>query len=154
MPQEENLKAKVHARAILEIVRDHDAAVFCESFFYITQVWDDLADGDKAVGEPEVSRAFWLALVEMPKNAFFVRHRESLTAFIGQAACAWFDANWLEHGTTHEKTVAFVLRDTVAGLISLCAYLVGGFDYMRLVSPEVRRLAHDEPLGHYLRGLK
>lgn len=154
MEQERIEKALLQRRAMREFLGDEDALAFCEAFFFITQIWDDLVDQDKAIDPADVNRAFWLALVEMPANPFFARHAAQLNAFIGQAACAWFDANVLERGTTHERTVAFVLRDAVGGLISLCAYLVGGYDRMRAVSPHVRRLVHDETLETYLRGLQ
>lgn len=148
------LAARDHRQAMMEVLGDPDAVKFCESFFFITQVWDDLVDGDRKVDKADVDRAFWLAMVEMPANPFYALHGPALNAFIAQSACAWFDANELEQGTTHEKTLAFVLRDAVGGLISLCAYLLGGYDWMRAVSPGIRRLVHDEPLGKYLRGLK
>jgi hypothetical protein len=146
--------ARRHREAMMEALGDPEAVRFCESFFFITQIWDDLVDGDKQRDIEDVNRAFWLSLVEMPANAFYLRHAAHLNAFIAQAACAWFDANTLETGTTHDKTLAFVLRDAVGGLISHCAYLLGGYEWMRSVSPDLRRLAHEEPLGKYLRGLK
>jgi len=146
-------KAELQRRAMAGVLGDPEALAFCESFFFITQIWDDLVDGDKDVDPEDVNRAFWLALVEMPANPFFARHAAQLNTFIGQAACAWFDANTLERGTEHEKTLAFVLRDAVGGLVSLCAYLIGGYDHMRAVSPDVRRLVHDEPLTTYLKEL-
>lgn len=154
MKQETIEKARLQHQAMRDILSDEEALAFCEAFFFITQVWDDLVDQDKAIDPADVNRAFWLALVEMPANPFFARHAAQLNAFLGQAVCAWFDANVLECGTSHEKTLAFVLRDAVGGLISLCAYLLGGYDRMRAVSPHVRRLVHDETLETYLRGLE
>jgi hypothetical protein len=155
MDEEQKQKAMQQAYSITEFLAgDKEAAAFCDAFFFITQVWDDLADKDKEIDPEDINRAFWLALVEIPRNRFYLRHAAEIGPFLAASINAWFDANELERGSTHERSLAFVLRDLVGGLISRCAYLIGGYEWMRKVSPDIRRLVHDEPLGLYLRGLK
>jgi hypothetical protein len=131
-----------------------DAVKFCDDLFALTQTWDDLVDGDREVSPDAVNRAFWRALVELPQNPFYVRHMHDLRPLLRGFFNDWFDANTLEKGDVHERTLSFVLRDTVGGVASQCAYLVGGYDWMRRVSPDIRRMIHDEGLEDYLRGLK
>jgi hypothetical protein len=64
------------------------------------------------------------------------------------------DANTLEKGNSHQQTIAFVLRDNYCGIVSQCAYLIGGYVWMRKVSPEIRKLIFDETLEQYTERLK
>jgi hypothetical protein len=140
---------------IVHFVRgDMEAARFCDQFFYITQVWDDLADGDRVRTPEDIDRAFWLALVELPGNRFYLRHGAELRTLVAAFVQDWFAANVLERGDGHDRSLAFVLRDRVGGLIAHCALLAGGYAWARQVNPDIRRLVHDETLSDYLRGLK
>ncbi len=133
---------------------DLQAIKFCDDLFALTQVWDDLVDGDREVAPETVNRTFWRALVELPQNPFYLRNLEDLRPLLRGFFNDWFDANSLEHGDVHERTLSFVLRDAVGSVVSQCAYLVGGYEWMRQVSPDIRRMIHDERLEDYLRGLK
>jgi hypothetical protein len=147
--------ASLQKEALGRFLRDDEAAVdFCMRFFFITQVWDDLVDKDRPVGERQVCRAFWEALCGIPWNPFYARHAQVLGPVMRAYIADWFAANELERGSVHERTVAFALRDAVAGLVTQCAYLVGGYEWMCRTAPEIRRLAHDEKLENYLRGLR
>lgn len=128
-----------------------DAVVFCGLLGEISQVLDDLVDGDKAVAEDEIERAFFLALIELPRNPFYARHYAALNPMIQAAFAAWQDANVLERGNDHDKTLAFVLRDMLTDVAVACAYLIGGYEWAREVGPDIRRFFHDETLGTYLR---
>ncbi|MFW5489148.1 MAG: hypothetical protein ACNI3A_12165 [Desulfovibrio sp.] len=133
---------------------DMQAVKFCDDLFALTQTWDDLVDGDREVTPETVNRAFWRALVELPQNPFYQRYMRELHPVLRGFFNDWFDANALEDGDVHERTLSFVLRDAIGGIVGQCAYLVGGYEWMRQVSPDIRRMIHDEHLEDYLRGLK
>ena len=155
MNDAERAKAARHAGRVLEFLGgDVEAARFVDGLFFVSQVWDDLVDRDREVDPEDVSRAFWLTLAELPANGFYRRHRDDLLPLVRTAMADWLDATTLERGTAHERTVAFALRDSLAAVVSACAYLKGGYEWMRRVSPEIRRMIHDETLGSYLRGLR
>lgn len=155
MNDAERTQAAQHAGRVLEFLGgDVEAARFVDGLFFISQVWDDLVDRDREVDPEDVSRAFWLAMAELPANGFYARHRQELLPLVRMAMSDWLDATALERGTAHERTVAFTLRDNLAAVVTGCAYLKGGYEWMRKVSPEIRRMIHDETLGTYLRGLK
>lgn len=145
------------ARRLLALLggdaQGQQALALCDALFGISQVWDDLVDADRAVSPEAVSQAFWLALVEIPANPFWQRHQAELRPLLAAAIAAWQDANELERGPEHERTLAFVLRDMLTSVACHCAYLLGGYPWQRRVSPDVRRLLHDEPLSDYLEGL-
>lgn len=130
------------------------AVRFIEDLAFISQVWDDLVDGDKIPAPEQVTAAFTRALVELPRNPFYNKHFPVLQALVGNAIQCWLDANELERGDRRDRVLAFVLRDRLADLVSACAGIVGGAQWQRLASPEIRRMAHDESLGDYLRGLR
>jgi hypothetical protein len=66
---------------------------------------------------------------------------------------AWLDSVELEQAEdSWSKTWAYVLRDWYAELVPACAFLVGGFEHMRLVSLEARRFLQAETLEQYLEG--
>lgn len=153
MHDERELAARQTAQMAVFLKGDAQAVALCDQVFHLTQIWDDLVDGDKEVCIEDINRAFWLALVEIPQNPFFQRHQAQLTPLLRAAVADWMDAGSLEQGDNHERTLAFVLRDAVGGLVSQCAYLIGGYEWMRTVSPDVRRMVHDETLDTYLRRL-
>ncbi|MFK4765110.1 hypothetical protein ACI3L3_10090 [Desulfobaculum sp. SPO524] len=150
MPQ--TLAQRRQSRRILHFLRgDTDAAALVHMVSHISQVWDDIIDGDRDVPSEAVNRAFWYALVELPRNPFYARHYAKLVPLMASYINAWFDANRFEEsGRGHEMHVAFVLRDMAGDIVNMCAYIVGGYDWMRTVSPEIRRMIHDESLGSYL----
>jgi hypothetical protein len=62
----------------------------------------------------------------------------------------WRDSVTLEReGDPHGRSLAFVLRDQLTGLVVQCAYLVGGSAWMAEVSAGIRRYFHDETLSAY-----
>lgn len=125
------------------------AVAFCQQLGAISQIWDDLVDGDKEVSSDEINAAFWRALVEVPANPFYQQHFTHLQPLIQAAITDWLDANELERGSTHEQQVAWVLRDSVGAIVVHCAYLVGGYAHMREVSLEIRRALYDESFDEY-----
>lgn len=133
---------------------NREAIVFVSSFTFVAHLWDDLIDCDTVVDEDRINRAFWTALIEMPANPFYQRHFHNLQPVLRQIVIDWMDANELERNGYHERTLAFVLRSEINGLVAQVAYLIGGYDWMRTVSIETRRALHTETLNEYLTELE
>lgn len=127
-----------------------EAVSLCEQLVYVSHLWDDLIDGDVAVDAERVNRAMWTAIVDVPANPFYQRHYGQLAPVIRQSIIDWMDATTLERQDQHGQTIAFVLRDGIQSVITTCAYLVGGYDWMREVTAEIRRQGQFEPLSVYL----
>ncbi|NWB55138.1 hypothetical protein [Pseudomonas sp. F8002] len=129
---------------------DPNAITFCETLFAISQTLDDIVDGDKALTTNDIYHAFWLALIELPINPFY-RHFENFVRPLMAAALQdWRDSVTLElDGDHHGRSLAFVLRDQLTGLVVQCAYLIGGTAWMAEVSASIRRHFHDETFSAY-----
>lgn len=131
-----------------------DAIDLCNRLFRASQLFDDLHDGDQAVTKDQVHRLLWDVMVEIPSNPFYQRHFAALQPLIRGMALDWIDSCALERGTEHEKSIAFVLRDSIGAIVSHCAYLIGGYDHMRTVSVPVRQHIFEESLTAYRQGLE
>jgi hypothetical protein len=126
------------------------AVAFCETVFQISQVLDDLIDGDGQLDQGTVIQAFWRALVDLPENAFYRQHEPFLRPQLAVALQDWTDSVTLERsGDEHDRNLAFVLRDQLTGIVVQCTRLVGGYEFMRQVGPTIRRYFHDERLADY-----
>lgn len=134
-------------------LRDNaEAVALCEQLVYVAHGWDDLIDGDAEVEPHRLNRIFWTALIDMPANGFYQRHYGELAPILRQSIADWLDANTLENAGRHGAQLAFVLRDSFHALAIQCAYLVGGYDWMREVSIAVRARYQDETFDQYMRG--
>lgn len=132
-----------------------DVIDFLNTLFRTTQVIDDLVDKDRPVDDDEIFHAFWSCLFELPTNPFYRQNEVYLRPILAAGFQDWWDSVKLERsGDDHGKTIAFVLRDSLTGVVIQCAYLVGGYDYMQEVSERIRRHAHEDTLDQYLASLK
>lgn len=142
------------AAFLRSVLRNNEAAAtYCEMLFRISQTLDDLIDKDKPVTDAALVRAFWEALIELPANPFYRQHEPYLRPLMASALQDWRDSVHLERSNSyHYKTLAFVLRDQLTGIVTQCAYLVGGYEWMSQVSPSVRAHFHEDSLHDYLSG--
>lgn len=152
-------KEMAQATAQGELIRwalkgDEAAVAFCDALFYVFHLWDDLVDGDKQRSSAEINRAMWMALVELPQNPFFSRFKSELLPLLRSSITDWLDANDLEKQSLHCQQLAFVLRNNFGAIVTQCAYIVGGYDWMREVAPAIRAAAHEESLETYLEGIR
>lgn len=137
LPEDERFQ--IQRQKFTEYMRgDMSAVVFLEDVFSICHVWDDLIDKDKPVTDEMINQAFIKSLLDIPSNSFYRAHetqiRDWFLVFINQ----WLDANKFEKEKKNSM-YSFVLKDTLADLIALCAYIVSGdYAYMRTVSEEVK----------------
>lgn len=131
------------------LLGDEDAISFAETIGQITQQWDDLFDEGVAPGDETVNELLWAALVRLPVEPFYQRWFNVLYPLLRQMIVDWLDANELQKGTDHDKLLAYVLRDSSAGLVTQCAGLVGGYAWMRQVGPAIRRYFMDEPIEEF-----
>jgi hypothetical protein len=138
-----------------QVLRDDPHAVaFIEALSRISQTLDDLIDGDQPISKNQVVSAFWESLIELPANPFYRQHEPYLRPLMAQALQDWRTSLYLEATEDHhQRTLAFVLRDQLAGVIIQCAYLVGGETWMTRVSVAIRQHVHEDSLDDYLADL-
>jgi DNA-binding FadR family transcriptional regulator len=137
------------------IFKGNQAAVELAGYFgEVYQIWDDLVDQDRAVTAEEINRAFFLSLVEIPQNSFYREHSHYLLPIVNNSIHGWLDANQFETSKgTHERAVAYVLRDKVNDLMIMMAYLIGGYDWSKKASILIRKKVYDEPFEDYCKSL-
>ena len=118
---------------------DKDAGNYLSSICFISRVMDDLIDKDHPVPPENICRAFFMLLVEIPTNPFFLRHPGSLIGMHIASYNAWMDANAWEKGNDKlKKTYAHVMKAFINEIFPMVAYITGGHDSMRKVSEVMR----------------
>jgi len=133
---------------------DEVAKSFVLTLFSCLHTCDDLTDGDINVPIEQVHRAFWKMLIELPRNPFYAKHFTLLNGALQVAFLNWEIANKLEVSEeANAKAVAFVLRDSYADLVTLCAWILGGEEWARQVGYESRLDAAREGITSYAHNL-
>lgn len=130
------------------------AVQFIITFGEILRTWDDLVDRDRPVREDDIYQAFWACLIELPQNEFYRHNQNWFIPLLSDWFNAWRDANVLERGDAHERSLAFVLRNLVCNVACQCALLIGGPEWMRLTSLFLRRFMFRETLEEYTQDLE
>ena len=134
---------------------DAEAVAFVDALFDVAHFWDDLIDMDVSLTPVEINSAMWKAMVTIPENGFFTRHRHSLMPLVKLAIVNWHTANTLEmDDDDRSRHVAFVLRSSYADILTACAFIVGGREWALEVSTEVRREASAEGFEAYVAALR
>lgn len=119
---------------------DRNALDFILALSDVTELWDDLVDQDKDIGRQRIDTAFYTALVSLPCNPFYIKHRVYLTPLIIQAINSWQDANVLEQGDRNERALAYTLRNIDIQLVQAIVFITQGYEKMREVSPEIWKM--------------
>lgn len=120
---------------------NEDAFNFLMTISKICRLWDDVWDQDKTHSKEDFDECFSKLSFDLSRNTFFKRHRDMLEAQIFVAWNAWSDANqWDKSENVKKKACSFFIRDYCNELIPLCAWLVGGREHARKISPEAREI--------------
>jgi len=136
------------------VLKGHPAAVdYVQTLARVSQVFDDVVDGDKPVTKSEMTRAVWDSLVAIPMNPFFREHIGTLAPMTQAFVQDWMDANVLEQGSDEDKNIAFVLRDNLYSIVIHMTHIIGGYEWATSWSPEIRRHIHEDSLIEYKEGL-
>jgi hypothetical protein len=136
-----------------------DALAFLRTIAQILHFWDDLIDRDHEIDDRQINDAFTLALIELPRNAFYREHFDTLNVILQNAITNWHIANQLEREPHNEDRVrvslmtAFVIRSSYIDLLTQSALIVGGMDWAAHCGPEIHRWAHSEGYDGYLTNL-
>jgi hypothetical protein len=137
------------------LMGNEDAIRLANELFFVSQVWDDLVDGDdleNPVDPEKINRMMWVALVDIPCNPFYIRFFESLHPIVRASIMDWMAANSIEknHADPGNLMISYIIRDTLTNILAHMAYLIGGYDWMVQVAPEIRMWTHDEDPCDYM----
>mgnify|MGYP003395407320 CR=1 FL=1 len=147
----------IDSEKLLTCFRGNRAAV--ELAFYIAKVadtWDNLIDRDKEVDDSEINRAFWMCLVDIPRNQFYMAHFNDLQPIIAQSIINYGISNVYQGDSGLLETkdealaLAHVLRYSVADVIVHMAFIVGGADWAAGVGPELRAMCQRDTLANFM----
>jgi hypothetical protein len=133
-----------------------DALAFVRAIALVLHTWDDLVDRDHDVDDAAINRAFWLALVELPRNAFYREHFNDLNAILVNAIVNWRIATNVERlraPPAGDLMIAFIIRSTYVDLLTVSATLIGGADWSVTFGGDIHRWAHGEGFAAYLTNL-
>lgn len=131
---------------------DRDAADFLFAFFAMCHVWDNLIDKDTPEDDANINRAFWIANVQIPRNAYYRRYNEMILPVMSVAIQEWFTANELEAG--NRKDIAYTLRCSIVSLIHQAAEICGGYEWAIKVGEEIRLKSQSETFEKYMTEFK
>lgn len=123
---------------------------FFTSLYNVLQVWDDLIDKDKPVGPEAVNMMMWTALIDIPRNPFYQANFNDLNPILMSSIVNWHGANTMEATDSEaDKEIAFITRSAYVDLLIQSALIIGGVQWAIQMTPEIRRLWHDEGLAGY-----
>ena len=144
-----------HVPVLRSFLKGDEAAVsFVVRVFRALHVWDDLIDKDKTVTDDEIHAVFWDLLITLPADPFYRANLNLLGGTLVNSVINWRIANKMERdGNEKDKSIAFILRGAYIDILSASAFIVGGFDWVNEIGPDVRRWAHEETFEEYLTNL-
>lgn len=143
---------KEHQLIAYWLKENKDAIDLVNAYSTVSQVWDDLYDGDKPVTKSQVNTMMMLALIEIPTNPFFQQHYLELMPLVKHCLMTWLDANTLESvGDDCDLQVSYIIRSVTTDLIIHVAGIVGGTVWRRQAALAIRQaIYHDnEPFEEY-----
>lgn len=133
-----------------------DAVDLCSMLGFVTQLWDDLIDGEPR-SAADVNKAFLLALCAIPQNAFYQAHQLDLIPMLRLVIFDWVDATALENAPDRSEKdlmMAYALRDSMTSFVVQVAGIVGGPAHAFAVGPSIRRALFDESFEDYKASLE
>lgn len=137
------------------VLKGHeDAVAFVTVLFHVFHVWDDLIDKDKPLHDDQISDAFVMALVVLPRNSFYRENFSELNAMVDSAITNWRASNAMEKtDSDDDKRIAFITRSNYCNIAITAARIVGGHQWAVEVAPLMRRYWHREGYEQYLKNL-
>ena len=109
----------------------------------LCEVWrrlDDIYDQDVDVTREQTLEVIEILFLKLPTNVFFIRHQDVLLSQHLSMWNAWQASNKWENGDDTEKIYSHVWRYTIHEVIPIVALLTQGYDKMKTISIEVRKL--------------
>ena len=129
---------------LMDLLKDKNAVEWVMDFARMTQVWDDLIDKDVTTSDEQINRTFMNLLLKMPANPFYLAFQGALTTLMYSVILDWLTSNELAGAGEMETRIAFIIRDSMAGMIVQVSAMLHGHDYAMQHAAEVRRYFHDD----------
>lgn len=126
----------------------------------VVDVWDNLIDRDVQVSDNAINDAFWLLMVEIPRNGFYRAFVDELGPVTATGILNWMTANGLEKARFDTDAqpraieIAHVIRYSIADVALMAALLCGGKEWAAQVGPELRMRSQRSDLTEYINSLR
>ena len=118
---------------------NRDAVDFVNCLFDAVELWDDLIDKDVEIPTDHINRVFLSLMFALPSNQWFISNRGYYLPLIMTAINGFHDANVLAGNESKKlRNLAFHIRNFGIELHIATAFLIGGYEHMRVVSQEIR----------------
>jgi len=134
------------------LLGNRDAALFVAMVFRVFHAWDDLIDRDVPLADDEINMAFYLAMVQIPRNPFYRANFAELSPIVSQAISNWMYATDAEREAPSEAT--FIVRSSYVDVLLKAAEIVGGLNYAVAAQHSIRKWVHAEGYAQYLQNLQ
>jgi len=134
---EQQMRQSLHDN-LTDIGLPVEAVQWLLSLWDVTQVFDDVADGDP-VSRPDLYRCIFAALVALPGNPFFLANAGALLPVVTTALHKWIAANDVE-AAGQRGPVSFVWRAGYYDVVMVVVHLCLGFDRASLLAVRVMGL--------------
>lgn len=109
---------------LMKLFNNSQATKLCTDYFIVSQVWDDLIDGEE-VSKSNIHSVFRLALCEIPSNPFYLQFNSYLQPVIDINISKWLVANEYED-RKEQLHKAYMLRAGIYDLFAMCYKLIHG----------------------------
>lgn len=131
------LRGNEHAIAMINLLR------------FVVQIWDDLIDRDREVPDAHVHRAFYAALIDLPRNPFYRTYSAELLPVLTNVILNWHASNALRRDEKPAlRHAANVMRNRLADMVMICAAIIGGPAHAEAWASRVAAVVYDEPLRY------
>jgi hypothetical protein len=115
-----------------------DALSFLRYYMELGHRIDDIIDKPDTTNE-EVLQTFMLALTLFSINRFYQEHREQLFPLIAASLNSYATSvAWEQSDKDHQRKLSDVLRSDGVQVIEYVAFICGGIERMRVLSPLLR----------------
>lgn len=115
----------------------------------ISHTWDDLIDRDKPVTHHQIHRSFWLALVGLKTNRFYIHYEASLLPVLETGIFNYVASVDLERTPGHSRQLAHTSRYAVGDVALLMARLIGGIDWAMEQAPVLKLLLQTDTFEEF-----
>ena len=129
---------------------DDNALKLAVEILFVAHLWDDLVDQDKKRTTDDITRAFTLALGEIPINPYF----PAVYHMLRNSMIQWEASNDLMAGNDDDRFTAFLIRNSLMEIVHYLIFLVGGPEWAKEKSTEFWRLMGRGIQQHYQQYLK
>jgi hypothetical protein len=116
--------------------------------WHVTQVWDDVADGDQ-IERQDLDNAIWYSLVGMFSNPFFQANSSSLLPLVANLIMKWQASDYVERENEADAR-SFIWRAGFYDVVMMVVTLCHGHEKAKTLSYYVMNM-YGEKLEDYLK---